>query len=226
MPVFAALLTEANPHVVAQSVDLLVKLARQSAGSDRAYLEAICLGRPHKEAEVYVAIAREMGGAPAARSDAFAWIAWRLRAAAALDGFKARVLSDALSVPKCKLMLAAPALVPSREAAGAVLEVAPTKGALMADLAQWWLMNRKDNAWKPHGVESAMKARGNYDPDNVKLVVVEMPAPAPEAPKLSSVAEIAAFKGDPSRERAAVAVCYSCHRIGKDGVDFGPDLST
>ncbi len=210
----------------AQSVELLVKLARQFDGKDRAYLESIGLGSTHKEAEVYAAIAREMGGAPAAWSDAFAWIAWRLHPAAAVEGFKARILSDALTVPQRKLMLTALAFVPTREAAGAMLEVAHTKGAPMADLAQWWLMNRKDNDWKPHGVEAAMKARGIYDPDNVKLVAVEMPAPAPDAPKLPLVAEIAALKGDPSRGRAAVAVCYACHRIGKDGVDFGPDLST
>jgi putative heme-binding domain-containing protein len=58
------------------------------------------------------------------------------------------------------------------------------------------------------------------------VVAVEMPAPLPDAPKLPAAAEIAKLAGDPVRGGAAAAACYTCHRIGSQGADYGPDLST
>ena len=123
-------------------------------------------------------------------------------------------------------MLTALAFVPTREAAGAMIAIANTKGFPMHDLAQWWLLNRKGNDWKPFDVEAGMKALGLYDPDKVKLVAVEMPPMPENAPKLPSVAEIMKLKGDPKKGQAFVAVCYTCHRIGTNGAEFGPELTT
>jgi putative heme-binding domain-containing protein len=33
------------------------------------------------------------------------------------------------------------------------------------------------------------------------------------------------LKGDAARGQTRVAVCYTCHKIGATGVDFGPDLT-
>jgi len=94
------------------------------------------------------------------------------------------------------------------------------------DLAKWWLLNRKGNDWREYDVITSMKAYGLYDPEKVKLVSVEMPPEVKDAPKLPPVAEIAKLQGDPKQGEAAVAVCYACHRIGKNGVEFGPELTT
>lgn len=230
-----------------QSVEILVKLARQFDGKDRAYLEAFGLGCTGKEAEVYAAIFKELLGelqipprAPEHYSfvsasicdaserwgDNFAWLAWRLHPAAAVDDFKARILSPKLSLDQRKLMLTALAFVPTREAAGAMLEVAHAKDFPMKDLAMWWLLNRKGNDWKAYDVEGGMKALGIYDPDKVKLVAVEMPPAIKDAVKLPPFADIAKVGGDAKRGESAIAVCYMCHRVGTNGVDFGPDLST
>ena len=209
-----------------QSVEILVKIARQFDGKDRAYLEALGLGSSGKEAEVYAAIAKVMGGKAESWSEAFAWIAWRLHPAEAVADLKTRVLSANLSEDQRKLMLTALAFVPTRAAAGAMLEIAHTKDFPMHDLAQWWLLNRKGNDWRDFDVAEGMKLLGLYDPDKVQLVPVEMPPEVKDAAPLPPVAEIAKLQGDPASGQNFVAICYTCHRIGKTGTEFGPDLST
>ena len=206
----------------AQSLPLLVKLAQQFDGKDRAYLEALGLGAEGKEAELYAAVCQDK---PAAWSEAQAWIAWRLHPAAAAEAFKTRALDSALTEDQRKLMLTGLAFVKSREAAGAMIELANTKDFLLKELAKWWLLNRKGNDWQSYDVESGMKALGLYDPAKVKLVAVEMPPELKDAPKLPSGAEIAQLPGDAKRGQAAIAVCFTCHKVGKMGVEFGPDLS-
>ena len=204
----------------------LVAVARGFDGKDRTYLEAFGLGSKGKEAAVYAAISKELGAPAEKWSDAFAWLAWRLHPAAAVADFKTRALSAALTPDQRKLMLTALAFTNSRDAAAAMIALANTKDFPMKDLAQWWLMNRKGNDWKPYDIDAGMKALGLYDPAKVQLVSVELPPEVPNAPKLPPVAEIVKLKGDAKRGEAAVAVCYACHKIGKSGVDFGPDLTT
>ncbi len=206
-------------------VPLLVKLARQFDGRDRAYLEALGLGSTGVEKEVYAAVAAVMGGPADAWSEAFAWIAWRLHPAEAAADFKARALSTKLSEPQRKLMLTALAFVKSREAAGAMMEIASKKDAPEKSLAMWWLMNRKGNDWKAYDVDGGLKALGLYDPAKVKIVPVSLPPEVPGAKPLPEPVEIAKLKGDVGRGQTRVAVCYMCHQIGKTGVDFGPDLT-
>ena len=201
-----------------QSVPILVQIAQQFDGKDRSYLEAFGLGSEGKEAQVYAALKPTW-------DEAFARLAWRLHPAEAVGDFKARALDDKLTPEQRKLMVTAIAFSPGREAAGAMLELAHAKGFPMQDLAKWWLMNRKSNTWKPYDIDGSMKALGIYDPEKVKLVAAPMPPAPANAPKLD-LTEIAALKGDAKRGATAVAICYTCHRIGAAGVDFGPDLTT
>jgi len=209
-----------------QSLPILVKLARGFDGKDRAYLEAFGLGCEGKEAEVYAAVSKELGEKAETWSEAFAWIAWRLHPAAAVNDFKTRTLSASLNSDQQKLMLTALAFVKSREAAGAMIELANSKDFPMKDLAKWWLFNRKGNDWRAYDVEGGMKALGLYDPAKVQLVAIELPAEPANAPTLPSGAEIAKLTGDATRGQAAIAVCFSCHKVGATGIDFGPDLTT
>ena len=209
-----------------KSLPILVKIAQRFDGKDRAYLEAFGLGCEGKESEVFVAVSKVMGGKPSEWSDAFAWIAWRLHPVEAVNDFKLRALSSALTNDQRKLMLTALAFVKSREAAGAMIELANTKDFPMKDLTQWWLHNRKSNDWREYDVEGGMKALGLYEPDKVKLVAMEMPPESANPTPLPPAAEIVRLPADVRRGQAAVAVCYTCHKIGKNGVEFGPELTT
>lgn len=215
---------------------ILVQLAHSFDGKDRTYLEALGLGSEGKEQELFSALTTGHAkgwktfetlakGGNDTWSDAFAQIAWRLHPAEAVSDFKARALNDKLTPDQRKLMVTAIAFAPGREAAGAMLELAHAKGFPMQDLAKWWLMNRKGNAWKTYDIDGSMKALGIYDPDKVKLVASPMPPAPANAPKLD-LAEIAKLKGDAKQGAIAVGACYTCHHIGAAGVDFGPDLTT
>lgn len=208
-------------------VDLLVKLAGRFDGKDRAYLEALGLGSTGREPEVYAALAPVLGGAAESWTDVFAWLAWRLHPAEAVPDFKARALAAGLTKEQRKLMVTALAFVPSREAAGAMIQLANTKDFPFQDLAKWWLLSRKNNDWKPYDVEGGMKALGLYDPDKVELLSVEMPPVAKDAPKLPPIADMYGLSGDVMRgQKIAESACLICHQIGKNGVEFGPDLTT
>jgi putative heme-binding domain-containing protein len=214
-------LSDADARVAA-----LAEIAKRFDGKDRAYLESLGLGAKGVESAVYLAAKTAMAaGSPDTWNDAFAWIAWRLHPAEAVSDFKARALNDKLTPDQRKLMLTAIAFAPGREAAGAMLELAHTKGFPMQDLAKWWLMNRKGNDWKAYDIDGSMKALGIYDPDKVKLVASPMP-PAPVNVPTLDLAQIAALKGDAKNGALAVGACYTCHHIGNAGVDFGPDLTT
>jgi putative membrane-bound dehydrogenase-like protein len=206
-----------------QSRTLLLQLATQFDGKDRTYLEALGTGCQGKEREVYASLAKSTGGALEQWSDAFAWIAWRLGSPDAVGAFKARALSAKLSEPQRKLMTDALAFVKTREASSAMADLAGAEGFPFAEQALWWLNNRKGNYWKEYGLMALMRERGLIK--EKPLVSVVSPEPPAGASKLPALKEIVALNGDATRGQLAVAVCFSCHKVGKQGVDFGPDLT-
>ncbi len=210
---------------VDKALPFLVTIAGKFDGKDRAYLEAFGLGCSGKEAQVYEALRGKMTAAPDAWSDAFARLAWRLHSPQAVADQKARALSPKVSPEQAKLSLTALGFTNSAAAATAMIELANTNGFIHKDLANWWVNNRKGNLWKPYGVDGILKAMGQ-DPENVKLVAVELPAEPADAKPLPPASEILKLKGDAARGKTAVAACYMCHRIGENGVEYGPDLTS
>ncbi len=211
---------------LAQSQDILVKIAKGFDGKDRTYLEAFGLGSDGKEKEIYQAVAKTMGGSAGDKwSDAFAWIAWRLHTPEAISGLKARAASSKVSTAQRKLAMDALAFVKAPEAATAMVQLASSTNFPHQGNALWWLFNRKGNDWSEYGVEDAMKQHGLYDPEKVQLSSVVMPDAPTAASKLPPIADILKLKGDAKRGQAAVVVCYTCHQIGSQGIDFGPNLT-
>jgi putative heme-binding domain-containing protein len=152
-----------------------------------------------------------------------AWLAWRLHAPAAVPGFKERALSTQVSEPQRKLAMDALAFVQSPEAPAAMIDVATTDGFAFKENAMWWLNNRRGNDWREYGLTKLMKQRGLLK--ETPLVASVTPDVPEGAAKLPPAAEILALPGDAKRGATAIASCYACHKVGKQGVDYGPDLT-
>lgn len=209
-----------------QSKDILLQLAKGFDGRDRSYLEAFGTGCEGKEHDIYQVLAKTQDNKSSPEwPETFAWIAWRLHAPEAVAGMKARAVSPKVSGTQRKLMMDGIAFVKSQEAADTMVELASTKDFPGQAQAMWWLFNRKGNDWADFGVEKALKARGLYDPEKVQIAEVLMPPAPTNQSKLPPIANILKLKGDAKRGKEAVVVCYTCHQIGSQGTDFGPDLT-
>ncbi len=207
-----------------QSRDILLEIAKCFDGRDRSYLEAFGTGCEGKERAIFAALVPTLGAGAEQWSEAFARLAWRLSPPAAVADLKARALSSKLSPEQRKLALDSLAFIKSPYAALALVDIAATKDFPMQREAIWWLFNRKGNLWQDYGVADAMQERAVYDPETVTLASVESPEPPPTS-TLPPVEEILKLQGDAKRGQAAIAVCYTCHRVGQQGIDYGPDLT-
>jgi putative membrane-bound dehydrogenase-like protein len=207
------------------AVALLVTIAQQFDGQDRAYLEAIGLASTDREAVVHAAIAKSMAKPALEWTPAYAWLTWRLHPASAVRDVRARLLSGKLDETELKRDLTTLAFTRSAEAAGTMVELSLDKKFAQVDLAKWWVGNRKGNLWKPFDIDAIVKARGG-DASAAKLVASDLPPEMPGAKALAPVEAIATLKGDVAKGKASAAVCYACHKFDGKGIDFGPDLTT
>jgi putative heme-binding domain-containing protein len=114
--------------------------------------------------------------------------------------------------------------VPTREAALALLDIAEKGEGLVQKHSMWWLLNYRGTRWDGDGIDEELKWRGLYDPETVVISASIVPEPLPS--EMPPIAEIAALKGDVARGGEKVVSCFLCHRVGEDGVDYGPDLTT
>ena len=208
-----------------EAVATLVTIAQQFDGQDRAYLEAIGLAATDREAAVHAAIAKVMAKTALEWTPAYAWLTWRLHPASAVRDVRARLLSGKLTEVELKRDLTTLAFTRSAEAAGTMVELSLNKQFAQADLAKWWVGNRKSGIWKAFDVDAIVKARGG-DASAAKLIGSDLPAEMPGAKALAPVEAIAALKGDAANGKAVSAVCQACHKFDGKGIDFGPDLTT
>jgi putative heme-binding domain-containing protein len=103
-----------------------------------------------------------------------------------------------------------------------MIETTAAADSVVKAEAIWWLLNRKDSAWKEFGVNEALKQNGIYDPEAVELMTATVPAP--DAPKFA-VADVKLLTGDATQGAAKAAACFSCHRIGNQGTEYAPNLT-
>ena len=73
-------------------------------------------------------------------------------------------------------------------------------------------------------VAERLKRDGLYDPETIVLQAIEVPEPQPT--KLPPLAELLRLKGDAVRGKQVATACQTCHRIGGEGTDYGPDITS
>ncbi|GAA5122206.1 hypothetical protein GCM10023212_18440 [Luteolibacter yonseiensis] len=233
LPYARKLATDSSPEVRAEAAramryrkfdesrEVLVAVAEKYDGKDRAYLESIGIGAGHDTEALWKAIGQKMKpGAPADWTDIFARLTWRLMPEAAVPSLKTRAAAAGLSEAQRKLAVDSLAFIKSKDSADALMDLA-AEGSAVRDQALWWLVNRSEGEWSSFGLKEQLKKRKLIE-DAVPLVEVIVPA-KPESTKFT-VADVMALKGDASRGKTVAARCVMCHKIGKDGPDYGPDL--
>ena len=209
----------------AQSGSVLQEIAKGYDGKDATYLEAFGLGSEGKEKEVYAALRPQQPQAAEDWSPAFARIAWRLGSPDSIADLRARGLSAKVSQEERKLMMTAIAFIKDPAAVEAMVEFFADKQSPLLEDATWWLTHRRFDDWADYNVDAVAEKHGAPLPKAAKLVSVITPEPAKTPSALPSVKEIVAMPGDVARGQAAMAVCFSCHKIGAQGVEFAPDLT-
>jgi putative membrane-bound dehydrogenase-like protein len=205
-------------------IELLLTIAKGYDGKDRSYLAAWGTGADGKEADVYAALAAtQTEKDPVKWTPAYANLVWRLTPSEAASAFAARAASTSLSDSDRLAATTALGYTPTRDAAFALLDLAQKSSGKVQTAALWWTLNYKDSRWAAFGLNAELKSRGLYDPEKVTFTASVVPVQPPT--KLPSVAEIAALKGDATRGAGLVGACYMCHKIGKNGVEYAPDLT-
>lgn len=143
----------------AEALPRLVDLASRYDGKDRMMLEAIGIGAKGKEAELHTALVSKLSG-----KDPLRWsvkmesLAWRLHADAGIEAWKARLAAPKLTVADKQRALVALAFMRSRDAAGAVLEVAERGAEPLKAYALDLSFDRSGNEWKSFGVSERLVA--------------------------------------------------------------------
>jgi putative heme-binding domain-containing protein len=208
----------------AESLDLLVDIARGYDGLDRHYLEAWGTGATGKEAALYPRLRRDLGvkNDPLTWSPAFARLAWRLHVPAAVADLRARAEAPKLPMPDRRLALDTLAFIDDPAASKAMLALAAPSGTFR-EIATFWLLNRMSSSWASHGLLPALKSAGIYDPDTIVLKDIATPPPAAGAVE-PPIAEVLRLTGDASRGKAIASRCLMCHTIGDTGTELGPAL--
>ena len=203
--------------------DDLVNRSSSLDTTDHAALERWGLDCEGNESKIYDTLLAKLGDTdPLKWSERFARLAWRLHPPQSAQSFKARALSTSLPQRARKNALTAIGYNPSKDASNAMLEIAERSDGMIRDTAIWWLLNRKDNSWEGHGLDAALKEQGLYDPETIELYAVTLPESGPPS---FSIADALKLTGDPKRGATTSLRCVMCHRIGEQGVDYGPDMT-
>ena len=190
-------------------------------GKDRHYLEACGLASEEIEETVWRSLAANQPPDPLHWSKAFQWITWRLSPEGAVPSLVQRAKSTALPTEDRRFAMESLAFIGSEAAVHSIIDLANSPGEL-GHHATWWLLNRGNDVWSKFGTKETLKTMGIFDPEKVQLTPMSVPAP-PET-KLPSPNEIAKLSGSVESGKIQATRCTMCHKIGNQGVDYGPNL--
>jgi putative heme-binding domain-containing protein len=206
-------------HSEEDSLQALLKIGRAYKGNDAWELEAFGTGAFGKEEKLFDTLAGDHQERAIEWDQGFADIAWRLHTRWSLNPLRIRALTGKLSMKERHRALTAIAFINSKEAAQTMMDIFTSGPADIKDMARFWLFHPEHEDWRSFPVIEAMtKAK----PVTQNFLVPELLG---VETKLPTVKEVLALKGDAKKGMASAAKCYMCHKIGKFGANFGPDLS-
>ena len=206
-----------------ETLAALVSIAKDFDGKDRSYLDAFGIGCTGRESQVYTALAKEAGDDPLKWSPAMAWIAWRLGAPESVPALVARAKATNLPIEERTRALTAIAFIRDKTAMEAMLAIADDFDCSLSNEALLWCLKRMGNEWQPFGLSQILKDTGLYDPEQVTIQSISVP-PEPDTKQLITVEQVLALQGEAARGITRAALCHTCHKIGGNGIEFGPDI--
>lgn len=203
-----------------QTKKIVSRLFEGYNGQDRWYLEAIGTACSLQEEKAYKYLKNKYGQKPSSWSSEFADIAWRLHPDSSIKDLKAYVDNPQNDEQKRFHMLTAIAYIETQEAGDAMLETAlNAESAKINTQARWFVENRSRSHWRKYGLAEKLGA--------AKAEVYDaLVPPFPKTEKEISLENVLSAKGDIRSGTRQAARCLMCHKIGDQGVDFGPDLTT
>jgi putative heme-binding domain-containing protein len=126
----------------------------------------------------------------------FSAIAWRLHTVTAVDGFRERATSGALSAADRRQALVAIAFVDDPQAAQVMAELTLSDLPDVAAQAAWWMTYRKANDWRAYPVDGWLPAAPDVKPaaiaESVRLRAVVLDADAPIDRRIDATLAMAA----------------------------------
>jgi len=205
-----------------QVLDTLIRIGSDFDGKDRSYLDAFGIGCSGKESEVYVALAKDADQDSTKWTQAMAWIAWRLGAPESVPALVARVKSTALSLEQRTHALTAIAFIKDKIAMAAMVAIADDFDCSLTNEALLWCIKRMGNEWKEFGLAEILKENGMYDP--AAITIQPIATPEASAKQKITVAQVLKLTGDAKAGATKGGTCYTCHKVGVQGIEFGPDI--
>ena len=202
----------------------LSSLMQQYEADDRTYLEACGIGAKGADTDQLWRDLKKSAPIedPTKWSAAFARITWRIRPLAAIDDLLNRAKEKTLPLKTRLLAIETLAFYDNPRALPALLKAAKINGPVGGEATRW-LIHLGNTRWRKFRVFDSLKKEGIYDPDQVEITEVVVPAVEGKS-KLPTVADILALKGDSKEGKITAARCVMCHRLEGLGVDYGPSL--
>ena len=203
---------------------LLVSLIKKYEADDRTYLEACGMGAQGADTDQLWKDLKKTTSFedPTKWSEAFARITWRLRPLAAIKDLLKRAREQTLSMSARLLAIETLAFYDDPLALPPLLQAASNNGPVGAEATRW-LIHLGNTRWRKYGVYDALKKAAIYDPDQIKITGIVVPAVEGKS-KMPPISEILKLKGDAEKGKITAARCIMCHRIGGLGIDYGPSL--
>ncbi len=195
--------------------DILAKLVAGYDGHDRYYLEALGIAADGKESSVYKDLVAAKFGDPSGWTKTAKNLAWRLYTPEAIAALDSCIRAQLPPIDEFRhLAMAFASFHNDGERSDRIRR--------LYALAAMPAFSRED--YQTTVSEIIAKDLNNLEGEFLRSSF-RVPETLAEKTAISDTATIAALSGDADNGKLLATRCYICHKIGGEGVAFGPDLT-